>query len=104
MVVCMQAESRLTKLLCCRWRSRKLNQRKPQTHHLRLHMVATLGLVLSVMALVDLAAHMGALTVGLALGPIGLLEVLAVGLVDMVGMVVVAVNLAVVTGVLAAVV
>jgi hypothetical protein len=94
------AEPRLTKLLCCRWRSRKLNQRKPQTHHLLLHMVATLGLVLSMMATVVLAVLMEVLMEGLVLVPIGHQEVLAVGLVVDMVMVVVVANLVVDMGVL----
>lgn len=78
---------RLTKLLCCRWRSRKLNQRKPQTPHLLLPMVATLGAVLSMRALVDMAVLMGVLMEGLALALLGIMQVLVVGLVVDMGMV-----------------
>jgi len=79
-------------LLSCRWRSRRQNQRKPQTHRLP-HLVVNLGLVLSVMALVDLATLAGLAVVSLTL-IIGLL-VLAVGLVVRMVVMVVLVNLVV---------
>ncbi|KAG6690027.1 hypothetical protein I3842_11G203000 [Carya illinoinensis] len=98
-MVVYAAETRLTKLLYCRWRSRKLNQRNPQTHHLLLHMVATLGLVLLMMATVVLAVLMEVSMEGLVLVPTGQ-QVLAVDLVVDMAMVVVVVNLGVVMGVL----
>ncbi|CAL9166911.1 unnamed protein product, partial [Musa hybrid cultivar] len=74
---------RLMLLHCCRWRSRQLNQRKSQTS--RLHMVVNLGHGLLVIALVVLATLIVVLeVVDMALVPIGLLEVLMVGLVAMV--------------------
>lgn len=99
-MVVYAAEPRLTKLLCCRWRSRKLNQRKPQTHHPPLHMVATLGLVLSMMAMVVLAVLMEGLKEGLVLVPIGHQEVSAIDLVVDMVMVVVVASMVVVMGVL----
>lgn len=70
-------------LHCCRWRSRQLNQRKSQTS--RLHMVVNLGHGLLVIALVVLPTLIVVLeVVDMALVPIGLLEVLVVGLVAMV--------------------
>ena len=48
-----------------------------------VHLVTTLGFILSVMALVDLEAHTGVTTVGLELLHIGQLEVWVVGLVEM---------------------
>lgn len=72
-------------LLCCRLRSRKLNQRNPQTLHMLLHMVVSLGPVVTVTTMVDLTITISALAVVvLALPLIGLMEALGVvGLVIM---------------------
>ena len=68
-------------------RSRRLNQRNPQTQLLFLHLLVTLGHVLTMMVLVVLAILMEVLVVaGMVLVLIGHLEVLGVGLVIMVGM------------------
>lgn len=72
-------------LLCCRLRSRKLNQRNPQTHHLLLHMVVNLGDVAMVIVMVVSAAHIAVSAVAvLALLHIGRwVQGLVVGLVTM---------------------
>lgn len=77
-------------LLCCRLRSRKLNQRNPQTLLLLLHMVVILGDVAMVIVMVVSAAHIAVLAVVvLALPLIGQWDQdLVVGLVIMVDMVV----------------
>lgn len=77
-------------LLCCRLRSRKLNQRNPQTRHLLLHMVVILGDVAMVIVMVVSTAHIAVLAVAvLALPLIGRWDQgLVVGLVTMVDMVV----------------
>ena len=72
-------------ILCCRLRSRRLNQRNPQTQHLLLLMVVNLGVVHMVIILVDLATRIAVLAVAvLALPLIGPLAVLVVGMVIMV--------------------
>lgn len=50
-------------LLCCRLRSRRLNQRNPQTLHLLLHMLVILGGVPMVIVMVVSAAHIAVLVV-----------------------------------------
>lgn len=75
-------------LLCCRLRSRRLNQKNPQTQVLFLHLLVTLGPVLTMMVLGDLAILMEVLAVVgvMDVHLIGHLEVLVVGLAIMVGM------------------
>lgn len=67
---------RLTFLLCCRWRSRRQNQRNPLTHHL-VHLIANLGAVHMGTIMMDSAAH---ITMVVVLAPISRLEVLVLGL------------------------
>lgn len=67
---------RLTFLLCCRWRSRRQNQRNPLTH-LLIHLIANLRAVHMRMSMMDLAALIIMVVV---LAPIDHLEVLALGL------------------------
>ena len=68
---------RLTFLLCCRWRSRRQNQRNPLTHHLD-QLIVNLGAVHMRKVMMDLAAP---ITMVVVLAPIDHLEVLVLGLV-----------------------
>ena len=67
---------RLTFLLCCRWRSRRQNQRNPLTHHLD-QLIVNLGAVHMRKVMMDLAAP---ITMVVVLAPIDHLEVLVLGL------------------------
>ena len=67
---------RLTFLLCCRWKSRRQNQRNPLTHHL-VQLIANLGAVHMRTVMMDLAAP---ITMVVVLAPIDHLEVLVLGL------------------------
>jgi hypothetical protein len=67
---------RLTFLLCCRWRSRRQNQRNPLTNHL-IHLIVNLGAAHLWTNMKDLAARVIMVVV---LVPIGHLEVWVLGL------------------------
>jgi hypothetical protein len=73
----LERKYRLTFLLCCRWRSRRQNQRNPLTHHL-VQLIGNLGAVHMRTVMMDLAAP---ITMVVVLAPIDHLEVLVLGLV-----------------------